>query len=448
MAFTSEVLGFEGGDGTGITLQTAGSVTAAAARTGSYGLRSAPVGAAASYGGQIGQGIPGIASGAKHAAFGQFQYRMAAGPNVNTAPLCGYADFFYITVNIDLTATLHVAGIGSTAISIPTPTSLLWFRVQFRQWTTNVTGTLFGTDVKHFLVVIDYTNDDGVVQFISSAGLSALNVGFTSIEPLTLGATPAMGGALPTWTVDFDDCIYVAATDTDVDDFVKWSALSMGDYAASIFRYDKVYPVLITGQGPNSGFSGPYTDVNEVPKGAGQITGVGSGTWTDYLHQTAPGTNIEGVTLRVNANVSILSTQALTVDTVETAFTFRDSGSSNATSPFTTSMYPTTLLGNFFTPAQFSAQVFGVKCKDANTITLRNIYLEVLSGDPYLATVDTFPVTAEIFPEFVTGATEEDLTFTGSAPGFRLSNQGEEINVPTTWRLERFDIGPRREEKA
>lgn len=42
----------------------------------------------------------------------------------------------------------------------------------------------------------------------------------------------------------------------------------------------------------------------------------------------------------------------------------------------------------------------------------------------------------------------EDLEFIDAEAVFRLSNQGEEINVPATWRLQRFDVGPRSEERS
>lgn len=48
----------------------------------------------------------------------------------------------------------------------------------------------------------------------------------------------------------------------------------------------------------------------------------------------------------------------------------------------------------------------------------------------------------------ITVASDETITFATGTLGFSLTNQGVEINVPTPWQLERFDIGPRREETA
>ncbi len=452
MAFTAEVLGFEGGDTTGVASLpgSPGLVTAAAARTGTYGCRVAPAGGGNSYGVQFGKGLT-FGSGAEHAGFAQFQYRMATAPSVNNSMLCGDASNFWITVNTNMTATLHMVGIGTSNIGMPALSASIWYRVQFRQWTADLSGD-FGTSLKYFRVVIDYTDANGVVQFISSAGDTTTNIGYTAVAPFTLGSISSLAGGSPTWSVDFDDCIYVAASGAaDVGSFPKWSPSSLNGYARSLFYYDKVFPVLITGQGPNDGFTpaGGYASVNEVPLGSGTVAGSGSGTWTDYLHQPAPGTNIEALTCRMNANVSSISVQAVTIDSAKTLFTFRGgSQGQDETSPFATLMYPTTLLGDMLTPAQFAAQVFGVECEDSHTITLRNIYLEVLSGEPLTVDTDVFAVTPEIFLEFVTDAIEEDVTFTGHAPGFSLANRGEEINVPETWRLERMDIGPRTEEKA
>lgn len=447
MAFTSEICGFEGGDFTGVQV-VGGSVLSAAARSGVYGFRAAPV-ATKNFGCQVGKGISAFGSGAQHASFQQFCYRMQAAPSANNAMLCGNEDLFYVTVDTNMAGTVHVAGIGTTSLGFPTPSNTLWFRVQMRQWTSNVVGDLFGTAIKHFQVIIDHHDANGVLDFVSVSTLqSAVNIGFTSITPLTLGSLSSVSGADPqTWQVDYDDCIYVAATNSDVTSFQKWSAPAFSDYGRSIFYYDVIEPIYITGQGPMNDFTpaSDYTAVNEVPSAGGAVTG--SSGATNYYHQPAPGTNIEAFTLRVNANASVTSDQGLLVDLVTTLYEFPGTGTANVSSPFATYMYPTTILGPFLTPAQFNAKLVGVSNQTGANITLRNIYIEVLTGEPILVDTNPFDVTLAFDADDHPGI-EEDIVLDLGPLTFGLTFQGAEINVPVTWQLERFDIGPRLEETS
>ncbi len=104
---------------------------------------------------------------------------------------------------------------------------------------------------------------------------------------------------------------------------------------------------------------------------------------------------------------------------------------------------------SYLTAEEFNDIEYGLRLAASSLTQLHSIFMEVLTGaQTQLEPADPFDVDAEIFPESLSPTVEGEITLSTGTLGFRLANRGEEINVPTTWRLERFDIGPRREEKA
>lgn len=454
MAFTAQVCGFEGGDGTGTNILSVGAPSALAIRTGSYGFRTSPV-ATAQFGVQIGTAITGFASGTKHACYCQFFYRMSAAPNANGTMFFGLSDHLRVTVNTDMTATLGMSGIGTTAITLPAVSSTVWYRVRLKMFTYNTPPLAFGTTNKAVLVTIDLVNADGTITPVSTASLSGLNIGHTSVPVLTLGSIAALGGGVATWSLDFDDCVYVGASEGDVDTFPKWTVDIMNSFTSNVFTNTRIYPILITGQGPNNGFTpaGDYSAINEVPMGTGTVASSTLNAWTDYLHQNGQGSPVEAITLRCNAASSGAVNHALTIDAAETLFAMgAGSASQNALSPFATITYPTTLGGDLLSAAAFNALVFGLRNKDgATTLTLQNMFIEALETELImLEPADPFAVTPVFVPAQSSSTDiiidmpidEWDVTL-----GFIMGNQGVDINVPRTWQINRIDVGYRDEEE-
>ena len=108
--------------------------------------------------------------------------------------------------------------------------------------------------------------------------------------------------------------------------------------------------------------------------------------------------------------------------------------------------------------ATFNALQFGIRKLTAGgtTLTSQQQFLEVLTGPPLIIEEDlpdpgdpsAWSVTAaySAVGDFVR---ESDLTIALTGPlGFRLGNQGVEINVPSPWQIERIDVGYRDEETS
>jgi hypothetical protein len=103
----------------------------------------------------------------------------------------------------------------------------------------------------------------------------------------------------------------------------------------------------------------------------------------------------------------------------------------------------------YLTAEEFNDIEYGLRIDNASLTNLHSVFIEVLTGTQIqVEPADAFHVDADMFPEALNPTVEDELTFATGTIGFRLANQGEEITVPTTWRLERLDIGPRHEEKA
>lgn len=72
--------------------------------------------------------------------------------------------------------------------------------------------------------------------------------------------------------------------------------------------------------------------------------------------------------------------------------------------------------------------------------TISGAYVFRLTGsDGTLTAFDDVTITVRILDE---------LTLATATLGFTLGNQGVEVSAPENWRLERFDIGPRTEERS
>jgi hypothetical protein len=108
--------------------------------------------------------------------------------------------------------------------------------------------------------------------------------------------------------------------------------------------------------------------------------------------------------------------------------------------------------------ASFNALEFGVKKLTAGGTTLFSgqEFLEVLTGPPNIIEED-LPDPGDPTAWSVTAAydaigglqyEQDDLTFVVGTLGFRLGNQGVEINVPAPWQVERIDVGSRDEQTS
>jgi hypothetical protein len=102
----------------------------------------------------------------------------------------------------------------------------------------------------------------------------------------------------------------------------------------------------------------------------------------------------------------------------------------------------------------FNALQFGVKKQTAGGSTLFSgqEFLEVLTGPAAIIEEDLDPAEFAVTAAFDTVGgnpyEDSDLVLTAGPLGFRLGNQGVEINVPTPWQIERIDIGSRDEQTS
>lgn len=263
----------------------------------------------------------------------------------------------------------------------------------------------------------------------------------SSIE-INVGNTNASGNN-STREINYDDIFWDFQDDTDVPvDFEDEFPLSTA-----------VQPYPVTAQGSFDDFTPanspgnvdniPMDDVNTVASST-------SGHKTSYFHgdlQEGVGNIAEHIRVyirwggSVNSQDAIIYSAALGIESVAVLNGIANNG--------VFADFPFEGASDYLTAEEFNDIEYGLRLTNASLTNLHSVFIEVLTGTQIqVEPADPFSVTAEIFPEAISPTAEDEVTFATGTVGFRLASQGEEITVPTTWRLERLDIGPRNEEKS
>lgn len=439
MASTAEICGFEGGDETGCTGLGGETITSAATRTGNYGCRISAV-ASTLYGIQVGQGLAGFASQTHHGGFCQFMFRLGGPPSVNNSMFCGFQDVMWLSCGTTGLLTLHCAGIGSThpaSFAINVLDTTTWYKCAM-----SIYAPTDGSGNRVCVCVISqYVGS--TLTYIVSASLSAVNIGFTAMPPFTLGGLTGNGAASTTWQWDVDDCIYAAASGADFDSLSGLAGLGFALTAHSQWGspttpmgYDQIWPITMAAQGTHNDFApaGRFDLIDEIPKGAGQISSAVG--WTNYVNSHISGaanaTVVEAWTFRVNATAApqkshYLTASASGIDTLFALTIGASSAGSNASSLMASTFYPPSLVGTLEPVGTFNNTQFGVENNDnTSTITIQNMYVEVLAGTP----VPQIPALNPI----------ADVMFSTTLPTFTtVEGKGIAITVTNQWQIQRLD---------
>jgi hypothetical protein len=259
---------------------------------------------------------------------------------------------------------------------------------------------------------------------------------------LSVGNNPT-SGVMSTREINYDDIYWDIQDGADVPlEFVDEFPLS---------TYVQPYPV--TAQGAFNDFipaSSP-TLVDDIPMSDTNTVASSSATAkTSYQHAalaTGAGNIAEHIRVYVrwggsaNLQSAILNSSGTGLLAVSMLNEIANNGDT-ADFPFEGPL-------EYLTAEEFNDIEYGLRIDNASLTNLHSVFIEVLTGTQIqVEPADAFHVDADMFPEALNPTVEDELTFATGTIGFRLANQGEEITVPTTWRLERLDIGPRHEEKA
>jgi hypothetical protein len=261
-------------------------------------------------------------------------------------------------------------------------------------------GTLLGLDANQFKIINSFGTRPDLLVGQSFSGITC------------------------TRNIDYDDCYFDLRT----------AAEATGGLTEGFPAGTSINIFAVTGQGSLDQFSpaGAFADVAEIPlDGAAQITSNTLDNTTTYLHANLAGTYDKCYHIRVYANAVASASHKILIGTTEFSFVFSGAtaGGDSSTNKADLSYQSSPLI-----KAQFDAQGFGAKIgTGGNTLTLRNILMEALTG----------PGAAPIEEDVPT-----DAFALSRALGFSLGNQGVEVNAPASWRIERLDIGPRVEERS
>jgi hypothetical protein len=201
-----------------------------------------------------------------------------------------------------------------------------------------------------------------------------------------------------------------------------------------------------------------WSQVSDIPRlTGGSATNVNSATATAVdLYQHA-GLAVPDDVVYLIQNVCWVhdntSPQKLLIDVDAYDITTNDAGAARYALAWTVYANASPLPG-----PDFDAIEFGIRKETAGgtTLTSEQQFLEVLTG-PSVTIEEDLPdpgdptawaVTAAFDPEVNPVFEVDTVTLSTGILGFRLGNQGVEINVPETWQLNRIDIGYREEETA
>ena len=423
------ITGFEGGDFTGLAT-LGGTITAASARTGSYGLNANAI-ATAQYGASIGSNP---VSGTTKAAFFQFFFKLDNAPSVNTAQLGGIGlSVAQVNVDTDLTWNLKISGFATITTGSALPLNT-WLRCIVKYWNYGSDVTVFAANNTRATAQI--TNVETNAEYGTLVGGGAGNV--STLGRGVMGGQTAEGPAV-TWSVHYDDALYLVADGTARANITKWDhgTAHLLNNAGSLFSYNKVYPFVVTAQGAHDDFAtaGNYTAVSEIPMALGSVSSSTLNAWTSYRHATlTPYHEVEALTLRVNATQATGNTEALTVNNTETSFAFTAStGSADINSRYVTEIQ-TGMKGAFLSKGLFDILEFGVRVKTAAaSFVLKNLFLEVLGGPATVVITLNVPSPSGPSPSGPPGPS-------GPVPESFGETGGR-------WALHHFDIETRKEKR-
>jgi hypothetical protein len=112
-----------------------------------------------------------------------------------------------------------------------------------------------------------------------------------NVDRVIFGNNPA-GGPVSTYDMLFDDIVFWIGSDAD--------AVTVD---AGLPARDKIFPVLINGQGIANTFSGSFADVDEVPMNGGDFQDGDNGEQTIFTHEPLE-SSIDALKLVANATIT------------------------------------------------------------------------------------------------------------------------------------------------
>jgi hypothetical protein len=327
-----------------------------------------------------------------------------------------------------------------------------WYRVEMRFYGVGTGGQANGT-TKQSSHDVNVYSEDGQTLIASFAESTPNGNNMPNVWPalLSLGQNASSGGPATARELWYDDFWTHLATSTEADN-MEWP------------KGTKVEGYFPTANGSVNQFSRGGTDtganwsqVSEKPVNLAAPQNVNTATAGNVdMYQHANLTTSTDVVYHIQAVCWLFDSttpQQLVIDATNFSVVTNDATGRYAVA------YITYTNATAIESATFNAMQFGIrKNSGATTMTVQQEFLEILTGPPFIIEED-LPPAGEPDQWSVTPALDSiggieyggdsmSVTFATGVLGFRLGNQGVEINVPTSWAIQRLDIGYRSEETS
>lgn len=368
---------------------------------------------------------------------------------------------FVVRIQMDTSGSLRVvpALVGSTTTSYQgTFATDTWYQVRLRCFGTGSTGVAGGG--KNSSYELGIYSEDGVTLITSFSDTVPDGNNMPSVWPEVFAMGQIAGGTSCTREIHYDDYWCHLATGSDVAS-MEWpigTTVNVFAPVANGATNDFARGGVDTGAN--------WSQVSDIPLLTGGLTTTvtsATGGAID-LYQHGGLVDPSDVVYLIQSVARVLDTttpQQLLIDGVASNIETVDGASSRYGLAWSVYTNDAPLLGTDFDDFEF-----GIKKLTAGgtTMTCSQNFLEVLTGPARIIEVDLppdpdpgglngFNVSAKfgeepdapIVPGFLY---TEDTSMATGVLGFRLGNQGAEINVPTTWRVNRVDVGYRDEETS
>ncbi len=276
-------------------------------------------------------------------------------------------------------------------------------------------------------------NGADVMSFIhSSSALTDVNI--------SLGNT--VDGVSSTREINYDDVYWDFQDEADVP--VDFTFPDQFPFSTNVRPYAAVAQGFFDAFTP----SGAFGDINDIPMtDTNTVTSSLAGDRTSYVHADLEPLSIaEHIRVYIRwggsaATQDIILNTGASVLSNKTAVNEVGANGDQVDFPFED--------GAYLSADEFNDIEYGLELNVSTLTNLHSLFAEVLTGPLIqLEPLDDFAVVPEIFPEAVSPSVEGEITLGVTAALTLKNGRGDAINVPVTWRLNRFDVGPRNEEKS